>query len=229
MKDLTGETFGRLFVLRQNGRDKDGCVLWLCRCTCGKDVTVSSNKLRTGHTKSCGCLLSDMLRERNKRVTTFDMSGEFGIGYTTNTGKEFWFDKEDFDLLQGYAWFENDQGYVCSYIGGRIVRLHRLVFPCHANEIIDHKNRNRQDNRKSNLRIATKQLNGINRGPSKNNRVGIKGVSKMGEGGKYVARICKNGSTINIGTFDTPNEAESARVAKEIELFGEFAFSDGGD
>ena len=36
-------------------RDTDNSVRWLCRCSCGSYTTVSSNKLRTNHTKSCGC------------------------------------------------------------------------------------------------------------------------------------------------------------------------------
>ena len=60
--DLTGQPFGRLIVIREYGRDKWGRVLWLCRCLgkngddCGKEVIVSTNDLRRGHTKSCGCL-----------------------------------------------------------------------------------------------------------------------------------------------------------------------------
>ena len=69
--DLTGEPFGRLIVIREAGRDKGGHVLWLCRCLgkngddCGKEVIVSANDLRNGHTQSCGCLRRDRSRERS--------------------------------------------------------------------------------------------------------------------------------------------------------------------
>ena len=69
--DLTGQPFGRLIVIREYGRDKHGKVLWLCRCLgkngddCGKEVIVSTNDLRIGHTKSCGCLKRERLSERN--------------------------------------------------------------------------------------------------------------------------------------------------------------------
>ena len=59
--DLTGQPFGRLIVIREAGR-KNGHVAWLCRCLgkngddCGKEVVVTSDHLRMGHTKSCGCL-----------------------------------------------------------------------------------------------------------------------------------------------------------------------------
>ena len=69
--DLTGQTIDRLVVIREAGRDKSGHVLWLCRCLgktgddCGKEVVVSSNNLRRGHTKSCGCLKRERLSEQN--------------------------------------------------------------------------------------------------------------------------------------------------------------------
>lgn len=62
--DLTGERFGRLVVLEENGRTSTGQVMWLCACNCGKTTTVRSQQLRTGRTRSCGCLISEKSRER---------------------------------------------------------------------------------------------------------------------------------------------------------------------
>ena len=53
--DLRGQPFGKLTVLRENGRDKHNKVLWLCRCECGNEVTVRGDSLRNEHTTSCGC------------------------------------------------------------------------------------------------------------------------------------------------------------------------------
>ena len=53
--DLRGQTFGKLTVLRENGRDKHNKVLWLCRCECGNEVTVRGGHLRNENTTSCGC------------------------------------------------------------------------------------------------------------------------------------------------------------------------------
>lgn len=65
--DLTGQRFGRLLVIREYGRTKDGKVTWLCRCLgkngddCGKEVIVISNDLRSWKTKSCGCLSREQI------------------------------------------------------------------------------------------------------------------------------------------------------------------------
>lgn len=63
--DLTGQKFGRLTVIRfdhsQNGRK-----YYLCQCDCGNSKTVSSHSLKSGNTKSCGCLHKEILVQRNK-------------------------------------------------------------------------------------------------------------------------------------------------------------------
>lgn len=74
-EDLTGKTFNRLTVLQQNGRNKSRSILWLCRCECGNVVSTTSNNLRTGHTKSCGCLQKEVARKRNIDSTK-DLTGE---------------------------------------------------------------------------------------------------------------------------------------------------------
>lgn len=57
--DLTGQRFGKLVVQRRSadrGRGKKPLVKWDCLCDCGNITTVSTGALKTGHTKSCGCL-----------------------------------------------------------------------------------------------------------------------------------------------------------------------------
>lgn len=61
-KDITGLESGRLKVLRCVGRNKRGDLLWLCQCSCGNTHFDTSSHLKTKHTKSCGCWLSDCAR-----------------------------------------------------------------------------------------------------------------------------------------------------------------------
>ena len=67
--DLTGQRFGRLIVMSKAGRAKDGHVLWQCRCDCGNMVTVTSNNLRCGVSRSCGCLRLDCHTTHGKTHT----------------------------------------------------------------------------------------------------------------------------------------------------------------
>lgn len=52
-----GMKSGRLTVLRKtDGRAKDGCIIWLCKCDCGNEVGISAGELK--QKKSCGCIFS---------------------------------------------------------------------------------------------------------------------------------------------------------------------------
>jgi hypothetical protein len=64
---LTGQTFGKLKVLRRAGLDRHGAVLWECSCECGRLVPVRSYCLTRGKTRSCGCA-------RHEQVTTHGMT-----------------------------------------------------------------------------------------------------------------------------------------------------------
>ena len=54
--DLTGQKFNRLTVIKRSNKNKNKKVYWLCKCECGNLTVVSSDKLKGGITKSCGCL-----------------------------------------------------------------------------------------------------------------------------------------------------------------------------
>lgn len=61
MLDLTGQTFGRLAVVARASRGS-----WLCRCACGTETEVRTNKLTGGWTRSCGCLAREEVINRNR-------------------------------------------------------------------------------------------------------------------------------------------------------------------
>lgn len=65
--DMVGQRFNRLTVIEEAGRSKDRKILWLCRCDCGAEVTVSGKRLRNGESKSCGCLKAEKVAERNHK------------------------------------------------------------------------------------------------------------------------------------------------------------------
>ena len=55
-KDLTGQRFGYLTIIKKAGKSKNNKTLWLCKCDCGNEKICIGNDLITGRTKSCGCL-----------------------------------------------------------------------------------------------------------------------------------------------------------------------------
>lgn len=60
--DLTGQRFGRLVVLERNFTYKKAAY-WICQCDCGTKKTIQSSHLRSGATKSCGCLHDESARK----------------------------------------------------------------------------------------------------------------------------------------------------------------------
>jgi hypothetical protein len=64
--DLTGQRFGRLRVVDFAGKSDARCM-WLCVCDCGTKTAVSTDNLRSGNTKSCGCLRLRHLEQTRKR------------------------------------------------------------------------------------------------------------------------------------------------------------------
>ena len=88
------------------------------------------------------------------------------------------------------------QGYVRISISGRRYRAHRLVwlyvYGIMPDTEIDHINGIKNDNRLSNLRLATRAQNETNKGKQRNNKSGYKGVSWDKENNKWTALITIN-------------------------------------
>ena len=83
-EDLTGRKFGRLTVISNGDTAKNGDIQWWCQCDCGnKELSiVRTYNLKSGHTRSCGCMRDEEAKRpgRNKKYNKYDLSGEYGIG-----------------------------------------------------------------------------------------------------------------------------------------------------
>lgn len=123
----------------------------------------------------------------------------------------------------------NNQGYVVFSVGGKVRLAHRMawiyMFGSISKETIDHINGNRDDNRISNLREASRKENQHNRKATKRNKLGIKGISKVGD--LYKACIYHNGKNVYIGTYSDLNKAIEEYRKKEFELRGLFSNQQG--
>ena len=92
-------------------------------------------------------------------------------------------------------------------------------------DFVDHANENKQDDRISNLRAATKSQNTANMGPPSHNTSGLKGASWETRAGKWKAQICFQGKHRWLGYFETAEEAHEAYCHEAVRLHGEFAKS----
>lgn len=150
---------------------------------------------------------------------------DYGILYLDNV--EFYFDIEDLPLIQSSSWYKDKDGYLvsCYYYAGqrRFVRFHRIVMNAKEDEVVDHINHKRTDNRKRNLRVCKRAENDRNRGLYATNTSGISGVHFDKKRNRWVASITYNHRRIFIGRFSHKEEAVKARLVKEAELFKDFA------
>lgn len=230
-EDLAGRVFGRLRVLRQT-EDKvnsrgEHIAMWLCQCSCAEKniVSVSGQNLKKKNgTKSCGCLQKENTSKAKKKYNTYNLSGEYGIGWTSNTNKEFYFDLEDYDIIKDLCWLESIDNGVNRLIAynpqtKQRIRMHVLL----GYKNYDHIDKNELNNLKDNLRQCTHQQNDFNRDLYKNNKSGITGVCWNNNANKWQSAITINGVNKYLGLFINKEDAIRARLEAEKEYFKEFA------
>lgn len=216
--DITGQKFGHLTAICFDSVRGRREYFWKCRCDCGKEVHARGTHLRGAKTFSCGCVhgiqishpvtheqLKKLLRYDNRTgewfwrvVTRKSLVGDRAGCINTSTGYyQLSLDKQ---LYGGHvlAWF---------YVTG--------IWPVRE---IDHKNRQRADNRWNNLREADHIQNCVNAPKKKNNTSGYKGVHKT-KAGKFRAYFRRK----HIGIFSDAETAAAARDAVAAKQFGEFA------
>ena len=68
VEDLTGKRFERLTVIKRE-ENRNGRIMWLCKCDCGNERVVRGEHLKNGSIKSCGCLQKEIARETRKGIT----------------------------------------------------------------------------------------------------------------------------------------------------------------
>lgn len=143
---------------------------------------------------------------------------------TLNKGQIAIVDDEDFPLVSKYKWHLDSVGYASARLprkeSGTSIRMHRLLIKINAGEVSDHINGNRLDNRKANLRSATRSLNMINR-KANDNVTGWRGVwQSKNSTTAWQFNIGKNYRRYTKGGFSSPRMAALAYNEAALKLFG---------
>lgn len=221
LKDLSGMTFGKLTVICRTedyvSPSGQHLVCYKCQCECGNQTNVIGCNLIKGNSTTCGC----SHRSYNKWVD----KGTYFEAFTSN-GKSFYIDYDDFDRVSQYTWHFNGK-YVEGWVVDRDVRLHRFIMNCPNGFDVDHVGGDgtEYDNRKCNLRIATKSENSYNQKLQKNNTSGVTGVNWDKKNNKWKVRIGFNGKRITIGYYDDFNLAVQARQNAEEKYHREYSYN----
>jgi hypothetical protein len=147
------------------------------------------------------------------------------VAYVTLTqGKVSIIDAPDVPLVAGRNWcalrYKGGKWYAyCKSIGGR---MHKIISPPPDGMLTDHKDGDGLNNRRENLRHASRSQNAANQSVTVRSRTGIKGVQKRSER-CWRARIMVDGKELHLGQFDTADEAIVAYNIAARDLFGPFA------
>ncbi len=132
-------------------------------------------------------------------------------------------DDQDYAWLNQWKWrSENGYAFTCLCRNHKIP-MQRVIIQAPNSKIIDHVNGNRSDNRRVNLRICSLADNNRNKGMSKNNSSGYKGVYWQTGAKKWRAQIMKDRKLIYLGLFDSKHEAAISYNINANKLFGQFA------
>lgn len=230
MIDMIGKKYGLLTVLQ---RAEDYICQpsglherqYLCKCDCGNTIIAKGHYLRKGLIISCGCTKKETEKKYFRKYNNYDLTNEYGIGYTSNTNKEFYFDLEDYNKIKEKCWSEDPSGYIYTHFPrDKTIWLHRFIMSPDDNLIVDHINHNRADNRRSNLRICSYSQNAMNKCIQKNNKSGYTGVLWIEKVHKWRAQIRKDGKNIYLGSYEKIEDAIKARREAEEKMFGDYSF-----
>lgn len=154
--------------------------------------------------------------------------------YTLKSGATLTVDDCDADLLE-HPWYEQKRAkpyvFTTGHFNGKRGSqfVHRLIMArvvgrdLTRGEEIDHINGDKRDNRRGNLRFATRSQNMANSGIRSDNVSGFKGVHWSTSSRKWAAAIHHQGQRIHLGMFLSREEAHDAYLAKARELNGAFA------
>lgn len=137
-------------------------------------------------------------------------------------------DDEDVEMVSRFSWQLNSQGYASANVGvGRDYvtheRMHRMILRAPDDMDVDHINGNRLDNRKCNLRLATRRQNQWNKRKRKHCSSEFKGVCWHNQNKCWRARIKFYGKEIALGCFSSEIEAAKAYNEAAKKYFGDFA------
>jgi hypothetical protein len=197
---------------------------YLCECKCGNRLVKDFYKLKSGAKMCKECylkILPDNGIPFDKGENKYDLSGEYGIGWSNNSEQPFYFDLDDYDKIKDYYWYLEKSGYIRARQRNSktSIGMHQLLCGIGC----DHINRKRYDNRKENLRMCSQQDNTQNRSVGKNNTSGVIGVVYIKRSNRWTAYLNYHKKRINLGSYENKEDAIVARLNAEVEYCKEFA------
>lgn len=167
--DITGQTFGELTVISMSGKTNSGERTWLCKCKCGNTKEARGSNLRSGGTKSCGCLMKGRVPGSDGKIPE-ELRGVESVTLKDGAFEVFKngriFRNHDFGKVECPVSLTNKYSVVSAMVDGKQKHfyVHRLMaeafIPNPENKPqVNHKDGNRSNNDLSNLEWVTAKEN----------------------------------------------------------------------
>ena len=208
VKDLTGQRFGKLVVIKRDITAPPGRSKWICRCDCGNVVSVHRNHLIRGETTSCGC-------------------ARIGVNMRDVTGKKFGrlTAIERTDRKSGNTYIYKcrcDCGKICYVSGANLRSGATTSCGCYSSEVHKQSVKTMQDDRNTYYISGTDVMSIANEKPQKNNTSGYPGVSWDRSVNIWKSYITFQGKRYYLGASTDINVAIKLRKTAEKKIFGDF-------
>ena len=138
------------------------------------------------------------------------------FNYDANTGKLYWRNPTSIRCKVGQEITYINAGYLKVKVDGTLHLVHKIIYlyvtghwPDYPNELVDHLDRDKLNNRFENFRLTNHHGNQHNRPLNRNSTTGYKGVT-INKNGKYQAQAQLNGKKYYLGSYDYPEDASDA-------------------
>lgn len=203
-------------MIKMVGQNKQSRALWQAECHCGNIFVATGNFIKTGHTKSCGCL---------KKKVNIIHGGRSALASSDH--------KRLYRIWCGMkSRCNNKKSSSYHYYGGRGIRLHQEWEESFesfrdwalSNGYDDSLSIERIDNngnyQPSNCTWENHVKQGRNTRTQSNNTSGVRGVSWNKSGNSWIARITVDKERVYLGSFSSLEEAKEARQKAELFYWG---------
>lgn len=201
IKDLTGKQFHELTVMSYHGRQGTRRrAMWLCECSCGDNVIVRGENLKSGGVKSCGCLASRSATKHGLRYHP--------IYAVWQNMKNRCYNKN----IGNYKDYGARGISVCEEWRNDPVNFSKWCFEHHWRNGLEIDRKDNDGNYEpGNCRIVSRLTNANNKRIYKSNTSGYVGIYKIGKMWRAKIAVCRH--TIHIGSYPAKADAVHARNA----------------